>query len=424
MKKSDSAESRIVAFGNALSEPFSRRVFMQLAAAAGITGAIGLPGAGARAAEADIRRGKIIYQIDVLHSYWVEWVKGFDATTRALGLEGAQMLHGSDPATQISQVRSAPQLGAKMFIGLPFPDGAVPQIARVLQQAGIYYSNVWEQPAWFSPVDVGDYYVQYSTPNSMLAGYEVARVLFEKIGGEGKVVHILGLPTPTDAFRTAGVQKAAAEFPGIQLVGNLRTKWDRESGRDAMLSMITAHPDLKAVMAQNDSIAEGVLAVLDERGLKNIPVGGIDGLPDGLRSVLSGRLAATHSSLPPYQAAFMVTSVFDALNGWKPTLPERMMYTESALITADNAQLYLDRLYGPQGAEYDWSKMSRTLNPETWDPQARILPIDPQKHFALFPENRARLNPAYSEAAAPAEFERVTRLYADHYRTGPFKAKA
>ncbi|WP_225026864.1 sugar ABC transporter substrate-binding protein [Xinfangfangia pollutisoli] len=419
MKKTESTEARIVRAGNAIHEPFSRRLFMQLAAAAGITGAIGLPGPGGAQAATT---GKIIYQVDVLHSYWVEWVKGFDAVTAALGLEGVQMLHGSDPAKQISQVRSAPQQGAKMFIGLPFPDGSVPQMAKVLQDAEIYYSNIWEHPAWFSPADVGDYYVQYSTPNSILAGYEVAKVLFEKIGGEGKVVHIWGLPTPTDAFRTAGVLKAAAEFPGIELVGNVRTQWDRETGRDAMLSMVTAHPDLKGVMAQNDSIAEGVLAVLHERGMKDTPVVGVDGLPDGLRSVLAGRMLATHSSLPAYQAAFMVTSVFDALNGWKPSLPERMMYTESALITADTAQTYLDKLYGEAGAQYDWTKLSRTLNPDAWDPQARIEPIDPDVHFALFPENKDRLNPAYAEAKAAGEFDRVRKLYADQYKTGPFKA--
>jgi ribose transport system substrate-binding protein len=418
MKTTESTEARIVRAGNSIAEPFSRRVFMQLAAAAGITGAISVPGSRQALAATT---GKIIYQVDQLHSYWVEWVKGFNASTKALGLETAQTLHGSDPATELSQVRSAKQQGAKMFIGLPFPDGAVPQMARVLQTDGVYYSNIWEHPAWFSPLDVGDFYVQYSTPNSAQAAYDVAKTLFKKIGGEGKVVHILGLPTPTDAFRTAGVAKAAAEFPGINLVGNLRTKWDRESGHQAMLSMVTAHPDMKAVMAQNDSIAEGVLAVLDERGMKGIPVGGVDGLPDGLRSVLSGRLAATHSSLPPYQAAFMVTSVFDALNGWKPSLPERMMYTESALITPDNAQKYLDKLYGEQGATYDWTKMSKTLNPDAWDPQAKISPIDPNVHFALFPQNEGRLNPAYAKARASGEFDRVAKLYADHFKSGPFK---
>lgn len=419
MKKTESTESRIVRAGRSIQEPFSRRLFMQLSAAAGITGVAGLSMSGAANAA---NTGKIIYQVDVLHSYWVEWVKGFDAVTAALSLDTAQMLHGSDPAREISQVRSAPQQGASMFIGLPFPDGAVPQIAKILQGSEIYYSNIWEHPAWFSPIDVGDYYVQYSTPNSVQAGYEVAKVLFEKIGGEGKVVHIWGLPTPTDSFRTAGVLQAAAEYPGIELVGNVRTQWDRESGRNAMLSMVTAHPDLKGVMAQNDSIAEGVLAVLNERNMKDIPVVGVDGLPDGLKSVLDGRLVATHSSLPAYQAAFMVTSVFDALNGWKPSLPERMMYTESALITQDNAQLYLDNLYGQEGPKYDWTRMSRTLNPDNWDPQAKIAPIDPDVHFALFPDNKDRLNPAYADMKSSGEFDRVTKLYADQYKSGPFKS--
>lgn len=420
-KKTESVEARIVRAGESIDDPFSRRVFLKLTAAAGITG-LGTATLYGGAAHAQTT-GKIIMQLDVLHSYWVEWKKGFDATTAALGLETSELYHGSDPARQISQVRSARASGADMFIGLPFPDGAVPQMARVLNDAEVYYSNIWEHPAWFSPVDVGPYYVQYSTPNSVLAGYEIAKTLFEAIGGEGKVVHIWGLPTPTDAFRTAGVRRAAEEYPGIELVGELRTRWDRESGREAMLSMVTAHPDMKAVMAQNDGIAQGVLSVLNERDMTDIPVGGVDGLPDGLNILAEGgQFIATHSVLPPYQGAVQVVSVFDALNGWEPTLPERMIYTDSVLVTADTAPLYLERLYGEDGAQFDWARMSRTLHPEDWDPQARIEPIDPWTHFSLFPDNQDRLNPAYEEARAAGEFERVAQMYADHYQTGPFRS--
>ena len=135
--------------------------------------------------------------------------------------------------------------------------------------------------------------------------YEVAKELFKSIGGEGVVVHIKGLATPTDDARTAGVMKAAKEFPGIKIVGELRGDWVREKAREVMLSMVTAHPDMKAVFAQNDSMALGVLSVLKERGLTNVKVAGIDGIPEALQEVAKGgQYVATNTSLPPYQAGF------------------------------------------------------------------------------------------------------------------------
>ena len=37
-------------------------------------------------------------------------------------------------------------------------------------------------------------------------------------------------------------------------------------------------------------------------------------------------------------------------------------------------------------------------------------------------EGQEKLNPAYADASKwKAEFDAVTKLYADHYKTGPFK---
>jgi ribose transport system substrate-binding protein len=219
------------------------------------------------------------------------------------------------------------------------------------------------------------------------------------------------------------VEQALKRYPGIKLVGKIRGNWTEEGGRQAMLSMMSAHPDMKGVFAQNDSIAAGVLSVLAERGRTDIAVVGIDGLPAGLELLAKGgQFIATHTSLPSYQAAWQIVSVFDAMNGWKPSLPERMVYTGSVLATAENAQDLLNKLYGKGEPAFDWKKMSRTLNPDGWDPQIDIVPIEPEKQWELFPENKSRLNQAYAKAKSEGEFERVTRLYAGHYKSGPFKS--
>ena len=159
--------------------------------------------------------------------------KGFKATAGALKVGDVVMIHDNDAARELSQVRGLPTESVNMLVNTVVAAGEVPMVARrKCQQNSVYSCAIWEIPAWFTPPDVGDYFVSYNTANSVLAGYEVATALFKSIGGEGTVVHIKGLATPTDDARTAGMMKAAKDFPGIKIVGGLRGDWVREKARE------------------------------------------------------------------------------------------------------------------------------------------------------------------------------------------------
>ncbi|OCW56009.1 hypothetical protein AWJ14_12380 [Hoeflea olei] len=404
-----------------MPEGLQRRVFLKLAGIAGIS--LAATPALTRMAQA-AARGKIANQVSTpANDYWNVWTQAFNRAATALDLDAQELFHQNDTARQLSQVRSLPANGASMLIGCVNPAGSLPMVAKYCQENRIHYVPSWEAPAWFTPPDVGDYFVSFVTPNSVEGAYEVAKALFDSVGGEGKIVHIAGLATPTDTYRTAGLMQAAKEYPGIEIVGGLRADWDRQKARDVMLSMITAHPDMKGVFAQNDNMALGVISVLRERGLADIKVSGVDGLPEGLQEVAKGEhMVATHTSLPPYGAGFTTVLAFDAMNGWKPTLGERLLFTGSALATPDNAGGIAAAIYGEGDDPFDWALMSRTLNPDKWDPQNKITAIDPEVFWGPFPDNRDQLNPAYKGAAAAGVFADVDALYAEHYKTGPVKS--
>lgn len=414
-------EEKIVRTALAMPEGVQRRAFLQLAGAAGIS--LAATPALTKMAQA-ATRGKIANQVSTpANDYWNVWTQAFNRAASALELEAQELFHQNDTARQLSQVRSLPANGASMMIGCVNPAGSLPMVAKFCQENQIHYVPSWEAPAWFTPPDIGDYFVSFVTPNSVEGAYEVAKALFDSVGGEGKIVHIAGLATPTDIYRTAGLRQAAKEYPGIEIVGGLRADWDRQKARDVMLSMITAHPDMKGVFAQNDNMALGVISVLRERGLADIKVSGVDGLPEGLQEVAKGeQMVATHTSLPPYGAGFTTVLAFDAMNGWKPTLGERLLFTGSALATPENAGGIAEAIYGEGEDPFDWALMSRTINPDNWDPQNKITAMDPDVFWGPFPENRGQLNSAYEGAAEAGVFSKVDALYAEHYKTGPVKS--
>ncbi len=65
-----------------------------------------------------------------------------------------------------------------------------------------------------------------------------------------------------------------------------------------MQNLVTAHPDVQAVFAQNDEMALRRCA-LQTAGKSDVMVVGFDGTPDGEKAVNDGKLAkATIAQLP------------------------------------------------------------------------------------------------------------------------------
>ncbi|TYC05095.1 substrate-binding domain-containing protein [Micromonospora sp. WP24] len=114
----------------------------------------------------------------------------------------------------------------------------------------------------------------------------------------GKVVEISGLPGSTPAAeRAQGFREGVASNPQIQIVASQTAEWLREKGQSVMDAMLKAHPDINAVYAHNDPMAEGAYLAAKAAGKENtIKFTGIDALPvpsGGIKAVEQGRLQAT-----------------------------------------------------------------------------------------------------------------------------------
>lgn len=81
-----------------------------------------------------------------------------------------------------------------------------------------------------------------------------------------------------------------------------------------MQNLLTAHPDVQAVFAQNDEMA---LRALQTAGKSDVMVVGFDGTPDGEKAVNDGKLAATIAQLPDQIGAKGVETADKVLKGEK-----------------------------------------------------------------------------------------------------------
>nr|CBX71976.1 hypothetical protein YEW_BV08010 [Yersinia enterocolitica W22703] len=93
--------------------------------------------------------------------------------------------------------------------------------------------------------------------------------------------------------------------------------FDRTKGLNVMQNLLTAHPDVQAVFAQNDEMALGALRALQTAGKTDVLVVGFDGTDDGIKAVESGKMGATIAQRPDQIGVIGVQTADKVLKGEK-----------------------------------------------------------------------------------------------------------
>jgi inositol transport system substrate-binding protein len=113
------------------------------------------------------------------------------------------------------------------------------------------------------------------------------------IKGKGNVAIIHG-PNGNSAEvqRTQGNMEILKKYPEIKVVFEQTANWDRAQALSLMENWLQTGKQIDAVVAQNDEMALGASRAI-QAAKKNIPVIGIDAIPDALKGVKDGKLVAT-----------------------------------------------------------------------------------------------------------------------------------
>jgi ribose transport system substrate-binding protein len=191
-------------------------------------------------------------------------------------------------------------------------------IAKILDQAKVYFVTWWNKPA---DVKVWDYpyWVAHVSFDGIAAGYYTATQLFKtfKTPNQGKIIALQGLLANTPAQeRFQGLQKAISENKGVQLVQWEAADWDRTKAYNDTKAMLVAHPDIDGVWCANDDMAMGAIQALTEAGLaKKVLVTGTDGIPEMFDAIKNGTAAATVMNDAKYQAGLGLAMALSAKEG-------------------------------------------------------------------------------------------------------------
>jgi len=180
--------------------------------------------------------------------------------------------------------------------------------------------------------------VPFVGPDNRAGAKLVGDALAKTLKAGDKVGIIEGVSTTFNAQqRTLGYQDAM-KAAGVTVVGVQSGQWEIDKGNTVAAGMMREHPDLKALLAGNDSMALGAVAAVKAAGKTGkVAVVGYDNISAIKPMLQDGRVLATADQYAAKQAVFGIETALKALAAKTPQaqMPEEVK-TDVVLVTKDS----------------------------------------------------------------------------------------
>ena len=172
------------------------------------------------------------------------------------------------------------------------------------------------------------------------AGRELATYLVTAMPDpELKVAVIEGAPgSVAGDDRLTGFMEGLASG-GITPVASATGEWDNAKALAAMENILTANPDLQAVLSASDVMVDGILQALAGAGKTDVAVLAIDGSTVGIQGVLDGKLLADNTQDPMAMGSMAAEFAVGIANGEiEPGSLDKYIDSGTTTVTIDNAE--------------------------------------------------------------------------------------
>jgi erythritol transport system substrate-binding protein len=175
--------------------------------------------------------------------------------------------------------------------------------------------------------------VSNNAQGASLGGQQFATLM----NTQGKYAELTGKPTDTNAgVRSKGYHDILDQYTGLQMVAQQTANWDQAEALSVTQTILQAHPDIKGIIAGNDTMALGAEAALNSANRKDVIVTGFDGSPDVTSSIQKGGIKATVLQ-PASKIAEMAVQQADQFVKTGSTGQPEKQSVDCVLITTDNA---------------------------------------------------------------------------------------
>ena len=252
--------------------------------------------------------------------YHANYAVGARELGKKLGLPVDVLTSEANSQKQFADLRAEiAKTGGNMVASVdPNEAPDVVPIAKMLEEAGVYWVNWWNKPP---DVKVTDYphWVSHVAFDAVGQGYYNAIELFKTFDTpyQGDIIAIQGMLANNAAIgRFQGLENALKENPGVTLLQWESAEWDTTKAYNITKALLAAYPDVDGVWCANDNMGMGSIQALKEAGLAGkVLVTGTDGNPEAFDAIKAGYMTSTEFQDSRYQAQLGLSMCLDAKEG-------------------------------------------------------------------------------------------------------------
>ena len=237
-----------------------------------------------------------------------------------------------DAAEQVDKIENLMAMGIKALVVLPHEPGPLTGICEQAKQKGAYLVVV--DRGRTKPV--ADMTVVGDNPGF---GRAAAEAMAAKLGGQGDIVIMQGIPCQVDTDRVNGFRETLAKYPGIRVLESQAANWDTEKGLKLMENFLQKYPKIDGLWTGDDDVLLGALKAYEESGRSDIRccIGGA-GAKTIVKRVLEGDpLVSFDVTYPPRMIEIGARHAADILTG-APRPAEKQLVIKAETISAANAK--------------------------------------------------------------------------------------
>jgi len=207
-----------------------------------------------------------------------------------------------------------------------------------------------------SAVETDNFVTEVGT-NLYASGAGLANYMVQKLGGNGKVLMMTGIPgTSTSDVMEAGGKAVFKKYPGIEVIAEQPGNWSTAEAKRIMETWLVKYGDsIDAIWSGGAQMSQGIVSAYLDKGMKIPPIGGGEFATGFLRQAIENDLDYGAWQYPNAMVVLCMDAAVNILRGrlvprfidFVDHIPDTGTFSdlEGNILTRNGVTMYLAPFY-------------------------------------------------------------------------------
>jgi ribose transport system substrate-binding protein len=238
----------------------------------------------------------------------------------------------TDLSGQVSLVEQMIAQDVDAIVVAPADSQALVPVLKRAQDAGIVLVNI-DNKLDRVTLENATMIVPFVGPDNRSGAKKVGEFLASKLMAGDPIAILEGVPTSFNGQQRKLGFEDAMNAAGMKIVSSQSASWEMSIADQTTAGILTAHPEVKAILACNDSMALGALSATRAANRNDVIIVGFDNISAVQQAILDEKILATADQHGDQLAVFGIELALQILKDATIELQDRE--TPVDLVTAE-----------------------------------------------------------------------------------------